>query len=465
MTEGTGDGTTLRLALGMRGGVSLAVWIGGAASELDALRARAAHPPGVLRRPAGPRRLHRCADRRDVRGQRRRAERRAGRVGDDRATPGGGDAHHLDACRRPARTVGERRRVRPRPPLPARRGVLRPGGAQRGAPVDGAAAGRPATAARPPVGGVPQRHRAPRAARPDRGRRLQPGRGAALRRPVPLPPPRADPGHQRSRGRHARRRRRRPPGPRGPHHCIVPDRVRADGVRRRRAARGAAAPGPLARAGVVARRRHRRQHPRGAGDRRHPRRAGDRHHRSLVDLPPTEPRRAHRQRRRRRSARSPVTARRGRWPVRRVHVGDDPRRRRDPAPAQPRRHGGRRGVAGGGGRAGPRARRSHTRRDDVGHARRHPGVHPAAGPAARTAMAADRHGHGPVTARRGHLVAARRPAHRAGGGDHGAALQRAAVRPRSCAPRRCSPSGPGRCRVPCRRRRSRRAARRCTATS
>src|SRR6478752_5625203 len=44
VTDGTGDGTTLRLALGMRGGVSLAVWIGGAASELDSLRA-AAHDP------------------------------------------------------------------------------------------------------------------------------------------------------------------------------------------------------------------------------------------------------------------------------------------------------------------------------------------------------------------------------------------------------------------------------------
>ncbi|MEO5902016.1 MAG: patatin-like protein [Ilumatobacteraceae bacterium] len=38
MTEGAGNGTTLRLALGMRGGVSLAVWIGGAAAELDELR-------------------------------------------------------------------------------------------------------------------------------------------------------------------------------------------------------------------------------------------------------------------------------------------------------------------------------------------------------------------------------------------------------------------------------------------
>src|SRR3954452_17093848 len=44
VADSTGDGTTLRLALGMRGGVSLAVWIGGAASELDALRA-AAHDP------------------------------------------------------------------------------------------------------------------------------------------------------------------------------------------------------------------------------------------------------------------------------------------------------------------------------------------------------------------------------------------------------------------------------------
>lgn len=38
MTDGTGDGSTLRLALGMRGGVSLAVWIGGAAAEIDELR-------------------------------------------------------------------------------------------------------------------------------------------------------------------------------------------------------------------------------------------------------------------------------------------------------------------------------------------------------------------------------------------------------------------------------------------
>jgi len=44
VADGTGDGTTLRLALGMRGGVSLAVWIGGATSELDSLRA-AAHDP------------------------------------------------------------------------------------------------------------------------------------------------------------------------------------------------------------------------------------------------------------------------------------------------------------------------------------------------------------------------------------------------------------------------------------
>jgi hypothetical protein len=31
-------GTELRLALGMRGGVSLAVWIGGAVAEIDRLR-------------------------------------------------------------------------------------------------------------------------------------------------------------------------------------------------------------------------------------------------------------------------------------------------------------------------------------------------------------------------------------------------------------------------------------------
>ncbi|MFT3854052.1 MAG: DUF3376 domain-containing protein [Ilumatobacteraceae bacterium] len=37
-TVGAGDGSTLRLALGMRGGVSLAVWIGGAAAEIDELR-------------------------------------------------------------------------------------------------------------------------------------------------------------------------------------------------------------------------------------------------------------------------------------------------------------------------------------------------------------------------------------------------------------------------------------------
>ena len=36
----------LRLALGMRGGVSLAVWIGGACAEIDKLRAAAlADPP------------------------------------------------------------------------------------------------------------------------------------------------------------------------------------------------------------------------------------------------------------------------------------------------------------------------------------------------------------------------------------------------------------------------------------
>jgi len=41
VTAGAGNGTTLRLALGMRGGVSLAVWIGGAAAELDEFALRA----------------------------------------------------------------------------------------------------------------------------------------------------------------------------------------------------------------------------------------------------------------------------------------------------------------------------------------------------------------------------------------------------------------------------------------
>ncbi|MHC1560635.1 patatin-like protein [Actinomycetospora sp. C-140] len=46
--EGTGaekQRRTLRLALAMRGGVSLAVWIGGAVAEIDVLRRRGAEPP------------------------------------------------------------------------------------------------------------------------------------------------------------------------------------------------------------------------------------------------------------------------------------------------------------------------------------------------------------------------------------------------------------------------------------
>ena len=127
MTEGTGDGTTLRLALEIRGGVSLAVWIGGAASELDALRGAPHIPPafyadllalggytGVqidVMSGASAGGLNAVLAASAMIGQR----------------PVARDAHHLDACRRPARTAGERRRVRPRPPLPARRGVLRRG--------------------------------------------------------------------------------------------------------------------------------------------------------------------------------------------------------------------------------------------------------------------------------------------------------------------------------------------------
>src|SRR5690606_14315743 len=43
---GTPEGAELRLALAMRGGVSLAVWIGGASAEIDALRRAADEKEG-----------------------------------------------------------------------------------------------------------------------------------------------------------------------------------------------------------------------------------------------------------------------------------------------------------------------------------------------------------------------------------------------------------------------------------
>ena len=76
---------------------------------------------------------------------------------------------------------------------------------------------------------------------------------------------------------------------------------------------------------------------------------------------------------RRRSARQPVAARRRRRAVRRVHVGDDPRRRGGAAPAQPRRHRVGQGLAGG------RRRRSRpcSLTDHARPARRSPSTPPA----------------------------------------------------------------------------------------
>ena len=290
MADATGDGTTLRLALGMRGGVSLAVWIGGAASELDALRA-AAHDPSsssaellalggytgvqidvmsgasagglnavlaasamIGRRPVGEMRGTWLR----VAGLRELLESDIGADRDRRSLLGG--EYFAE------QVLSEVRRLMVPPPTPAwpaldhRLEVFLSATVHHGLHVKIEDDDYSPDAARRSGGLFHFRHLAPTPPTSDLAGTLDSGVDTRLA--------------------HAARTT-----------ASFPTAFEPIEVRPGRAAGRAAAAGHRDQSRVAPRRRDRRQHPRCPGDRGRARGAGDRHHRPLADLPAAEPRR------------------------------------------------------------------------------------------------------------------------------------------------------------------------------